>query len=154
MPAAAHSLSKQPQSAPPTSSAACVSGAASPLRKLAFSIAAAITEELADVEKLILQAQEKASEAFKKTRLPSREQAAEHLNLSLSQLDRLTKMGKIPATYIDSRPRYSMGALREFITARTHRLDPARTSLNSPEQKSMSESKPYCTGSPLEESAS
>jgi len=141
MPAAAHSLtSRQPKSVPPIAPA-CPIGTPSPLQRLAVSIAAAISEELTDIEKLILQAQETAAEEFKKTRLLSRDQAAEHLNLSLSQLDRLTKAGRIPTAYIDSRPRYPMGALQEFIASRIHKPHPAKPALNTPKLKSME--RPY-----------
>lgn len=52
-------------------------------------------------------------------RLLSREQAADLLDLSLSQLDRLTKKGSIPTVWIDRRPRYPLSQIREWIAART-----------------------------------
>jgi len=51
--------------------------------------------------------------------LLSREEVAELLKISLSQLDRLTKDGKIPVVYLDCRPRYPLAELREWKKART-----------------------------------
>ncbi|MEX1118437.1 MAG: hypothetical protein WEB60_06540 [Terrimicrobiaceae bacterium] len=61
----------------------------------------------------------KTEHDFAAIRLLSREQAAELLNLSLSQLDRLTKRGSIPTVWIDRRPRYPLCQLGEWISAHT-----------------------------------
>ncbi len=61
----------------------------------------------------------KTEQDFAAIRLLSREQAAELLDLSLSQLDRLTKKGSIPTVWIDRRPRYPLSQLGAWISARS-----------------------------------
>lgn len=51
--------------------------------------------------------------------LLTREETAQFLRLSLSQLDRLTKAGAVPAVWIDRRPRYRASDLAEWLDARS-----------------------------------
>lgn len=87
--------------------------------RLAPLIQVALDEELQSLKSLITRAESELARELKNSRLITREKAAEFLALSLSQLDRLTKDGKIPVVCIDKRPRYSLTALREFCEART-----------------------------------
>lgn len=67
-------------------------------------------------------------------KLLSRTRAAELLDLSLSQLDRLTVQGSIPTVWLDRRPRYRATELREWITARSERGE-TREHRSNPQNK-------------------
>ena len=55
---------------------------------------------------------------FKGSILLSRQEAADRLELSLSQLDRETGNGALPVILIDRRPRYCLADIETFISSR------------------------------------
>ena len=78
----------------------------------------AINQALDDFHLLVKGQREEALALFKTTTLLTREQAAERLGLSLSQLDRESRKGALPEIWIDRRPRYSLADLEGYIAAR------------------------------------
>jgi hypothetical protein len=60
-------------------------------------------------------------EALERATLLTREEAAERLCMSLSNLDSLVKKGAITVVYCDRRPRFHLTEIVRFIEAHTRR---------------------------------
>ncbi len=103
--------------------------------RLAPLIQAAINEELKTLQCLIAAAKLSFERQLIETSLLTREQTAKLLNLSVSQVDKLARRGEIPTTYIDSRPRFPLGPIQEFVRSRTTRKLPLNLSKNSKTKK-------------------
>ena len=71
------------------------------------------------VAKLRASDKSKPPAAVVQPELLSRAEAAVYLNISESQLDKLTREGDLKVTRIDSKPRYAVPMLRKFIERRT-----------------------------------
>ena len=78
----------------------------------------AISQALDEIHLLVKGKRQEALALFKATTLLTREQAAEHLKLSLSQLDRESRKGALSEILLDRRPRYSLADLEIYINSR------------------------------------
>jgi len=79
---------------------------------------AEISRTLDELQMLVNGRREAVLSLVKTTALLSREQAADRLNISLSQLDRETKKGALPQILVDRRPRYSLLDLETYVNSR------------------------------------
>lgn len=87
------------------------------------TLARSVEQSLEDLRHAVDQARSELQTRIASLQLVSREEAARLLDMSQSQLDRLTKSGRLPVVWIDSRPRYRLDQLREFVDARTIAAD-------------------------------
>lgn len=101
------------------------------------TLALGVEQAMADLRHAVDLARTEIQGRINALQLISREEAADLLNMSQSQLDRLTKSGRLPVVWIDARPRYRLELLGEFVDART--VAPVRTwnRRNTQNRKSM-----------------
>lgn len=101
------------------------------------TLALGVEQAMADLRQAVDLARAEIRDRIGALKLISREEAADLLDMSQSQLDRLTKSGRLPVVWIDSRPRYRLEQLGAFVDART--VAPVRTwnRRNTQNRKSM-----------------